>query len=196
MLEIRPLGIPDVLEVRTKRFVDARGFLSETFSRARFREVGVDVDWVQDNHSLSSDRFTLRGLHYQEPPVAQAKLVRVIRGRIFDVAVDIRRGSPYFAKWVCLELSPDSFNQILVPVGFAHGFLTLEPDTEVLYKVSAPYSGACDRSIRWNDSMLAIEWPLNGQEPSLSEKDRDAPLTAEVEFPFTYTPDPAVPSRG
>ncbi len=190
MIEICALSIPDVLEVRTKKFGDARGFFSETFNHARFRDAGIDLDWVQDNQSMSAERHTLRGLHYQEPPFVQAKLVRVLRGRIFDVVVDIRQGSPHFGQWASLELSADAFNQILVPGGFAHGFLTLEPDTEVLYKVSAPYSAAHDRSIRWDDPALAIDWPLNGHEPVLSDKDRNAPLLTEVDLPFTYTPNP------
>ncbi len=186
MLDIRPLDIPDVLELRPKRFGDDRGFFSETFNRERMRDGGVATDWMQDNQSYSAEPFTLRGLHYQEPPFAQAKLVRVLRGRILDVAVDIRRGSPSFGRWVALELSAEDFNQILVPAGFAHGFLTLVPDTEVFYKVSAPYSGAHDRSIRFDDPDFAIRWPLDGRTPVLSAKDEAAPRFREIQSPFQF----------
>ncbi|KQT85127.1 dTDP-4-dehydrorhamnose 3,5-epimerase [Aurantimonas sp. Leaf443] len=184
MLSIRPLDIPDVLEITPRKFGDDRGFFSETFNRERMRQAGIDLDWMQDNQSLSAEPFTLRGLHFQTPPVAQDKLVRVLKGRILDVAVDIRRGSPTFAKWVALELSAAAFNQILVPKGFAHGFLTLEPDTEVLYKVSAPYSAEHDRSIRFDDATFGVDWPLGGRMPVLSQKDADAPTF--VETPFEY----------
>jgi dTDP-4-dehydrorhamnose 3,5-epimerase len=146
----------------------------------------MDVDWVQDNQSRSTAVFTLRGLHYQEPPFVQAKLVRVLRGRILDVAADIRHGSPTFGEWAALEVSAAAFNQIYVPAGFAHGFLTLEPDTEVFYKVSAPYSAQHDRAIRWDDPAIGIRWPLEGQAPVLSAKDREAPLLAEVQPAFDY----------
>lgn len=184
MLDVRRLDIPEVLEIVPRRFGDDRGFFSETFNRARLGEAGVEIDWMQDNQSYSAEAFTLRGLHYQEPPFAQDKLVRVLRGRVLDVAVDIRLGSPTFAQWVALELSADAFNQILVPAGFAHGFLTLEPDTEVFYKVSAPYSGAHDRSIRFDDPDIAIRWPLSGRHPVLSAKDEAAPRLADIETPF------------
>lgn len=186
MPTIRQLDIPDVLEIKPRIFDDARGFFSEVFNAGKFRERGIDLNWVQDNQSLSRDKYTLRGLHYQDPPFAQAKLVRVLRGRIFDVAVDIRRGSPTFGRWAALEVSAEAFNQILVPAGFAHGFLTLEPDTEVLYKVSAPYSGAHDRAIRFDDPQIAVAWPLDGHAPVLSAKDAAAPLLAGRESPFSY----------
>ncbi|KHJ53523.1 dTDP-4-dehydrorhamnose 3,5-epimerase [Aureimonas altamirensis] len=186
MLEIRKLALPEILELKPRRFGDDRGFFSETYNLDRFRQHGVAIDWVQDNQSFSAEAFTLRGLHYQEPPFAQDKLVRVLRGRVLDVAVDIRKGSPTFGAWVCLELSADAFNQILVPAGFAHGFLTLEADTEVFYKVSAPYSAAHDRSIRFDDPDIAIDWPLGGKAPVLSAKDRDAPNLSEIETPFIY----------
>ena len=188
MLTTRSLAIPDVLEICPKRHGDSRGFFSETFNREGFRNAGIDVDWMQDNQSMSAPTSTLRGLHYQEPPFAQAKLVRVLRGRIFDVAVDIRQNSPTFGRWVALELSPEAFNQILVPVGFAHGFLTLEPDTEVLYKVSAGYSAVHDRAIRWNDPAIGVDWPLNGHSPVLSDKDASAPLLADARLVFRYAP--------
>ena len=186
MLDVRKLEIADVVELTPRRFGDDRGFFAETFNRQRLSGVGIEIDWMQDNQSYSKDIFTLRGLHYQEPPFAQDKLVRVLRGRILDVAVDIRRGSPSYGKWVAVELSAEAFNQLLVPVGFAHGFLTLEPDTEVFYKVSAPYSGSHDRSIRYDDPALAIDWPLGGKTPVLSAKDEAAPTLAEANAPFIY----------
>ena len=186
MLDIRALAIPDVLEITPRKFGDDRGFFSETFQRDRLKAGGVAADWMQDNQSYSAEAFTLRGLHYQEPPFAQDKLVRVLRGAILDVAVDIRRGSPTYGKWVSLEVTADKFNQILVPAGFAHGFLTLVPDTEVFYKVSAPYSGAHDRSIRFDDPALGIDWPLIGRTPVLSAKDEAAPLLADVANPFVF----------
>lgn len=186
MLDTRPLDLPGVLEIRPRKFGDQRGFFAETYNREGFALAGINLEWVQDNQSLSAAPYTLRGLHYQEPPFAQDKLVRVLKGRILDVAVDIREGSPTFARWVGLEVSAERFNQILVPAGFAHGFLTLEPDTEVLYKVSAPYSAEHDRSIRWDDPAIAVEWSLGGSEPLLSEKDRNAPLLADVKKVFRY----------
>ncbi|KAA0971581.1 dTDP-4-dehydrorhamnose 3,5-epimerase [Aureimonas fodinaquatilis] len=186
MLEVKKLAIADVLEIRTRRFGDDRGFFSETFQRDRFIQQGITIDWMQDNQSYSAEVGTLRGLHYQDPPFAQDKLVRVLRGRILDVAVDIRNGSPTFGQWVSLELSAADFNQILVPIGFAHGFVTLEPDTEVLYKVSAPYSGEHDRSIRFDDADIGVDWPLNGRTPVLSAKDTNAPRLAEITSPFNF----------
>ncbi|MBP0613995.1 dTDP-4-dehydrorhamnose 3,5-epimerase [Jiella mangrovi] len=186
MLEVTPLAISDVLEIKPKKFGDDRGFFSETFSAQRFADAGIAMPWVQDNQSFSAGKFTLRGLHYQAPPFAQDKLVRVLKGAILDVAVDIRHGSPSFGQWVALEVSAKAFNQILVPKGFAHGFLTLEPDTEVFYKVSAPYSGEHDRGIAWNDPEIGVEWPLGGETPVLSDKDKSAPALAETPVLFTY----------
>jgi dTDP-4-dehydrorhamnose 3,5-epimerase len=186
MLEVRPLGLDGVLEIVPRRFQDPRGFFSEVHNAARFREHGIDLDFVQDNHSYSAPRGTLRGLHFQTPPFAQAKLVRVLRGAVFDVAVDIRKGSPDFGKWVGVTLTPQSWNQILVPVGFAHGFLTLEPDTEVFYKVTAPYSPAHDRAIRFNDPSIAIAWPAIGEAFAISEKDNAAPLLSDIDTEFVY----------
>lgn len=140
MLEVRPLGLDGVLEIVPRKLGDERGFFSETYNAQTLAAHGVAATFIQDNHSYSAAAGTLRGLHYQLPPKAQAKLVRVVRGRVFDVVVDIRKGSPTFAKWVGLELSAEKWNQVLVPVGFAHGLFTLEPETEVLYKVSEHYS--------------------------------------------------------
>jgi dTDP-4-dehydrorhamnose 3,5-epimerase len=181
MLEVRKLELPDVLEITPKRFGDDRGFFSETYNLGRFREAGIDLVFVQDNHSYSAAKGVLRGLHYQLPPRAQDKLVRVIRGSILDVAVDIRRSSPSFGKWVSLEISAKRGNQILVPKGFAHAFLTLEPDTEVIYKVTDTYSPQHDRSIRFDDPATGIEWPGSTSDFQLSEKDSKAPLLKDAE---------------
>jgi dTDP-4-dehydrorhamnose 3,5-epimerase len=179
-MDIRQLGLDGVIEITPKKFGDARGFFSETYSRQRFADAGIDIPWLQDNQSFSAERHVLRGLHFQVAPFAQDKLIRVLRGSIFDVAVDLRKGSPTYGKWVSCELSAAKFNQLLVPRGFAHGFLTLEPATEVLYKVSAPYAPQCDRNIRWDDPRIGIAWPLAGAAPVLSDKDAKAPFLAEV----------------
>ena len=186
MLDVTPLAIPDVLEIKPRKLGDDRGFFAETYSLERFAEAGIGMGWVQDNQSLSAARLTLRGLHYQEPPFAQDKLVRVLKGSILDVAVDSREASPTFGRWVSLVVSAAAFNQILVPKGFAHGFLTLEDATEVFYKVSAPYSALHDRGIRWDDAAIGIEWPLEGASPILSDKDRAAPRLGEVDLVFSH----------
>jgi dTDP-4-dehydrorhamnose 3,5-epimerase len=173
--------------VRPRRYGDARGWFSETYSTTMFHDLGIDCFFVQDNHSFSSARFTLRGLHFQSPPFAQDKLVRCVRGRAFDVAVDIRRGSPTFGAWVGAELSADNGDQIFVPVGFAHGFLTLEPDTEIIYKCSAPYAPHHEGGVRWDDSDLAINWPLpRGHTPEMSAKDRSQPSLKHFATAFDY----------
>jgi dTDP-4-dehydrorhamnose 3,5-epimerase len=182
VVEVRPLAIPDVLEIVPAKFGDDRGFFSETYNAQKMAEAGIDLVFVQDNHSLSAVKGVLRGLHYQLAPRAQDKLVRVVRGAIFDVAVDIRRGSPTFGRWVGLEVSAAKWNQILVPKGFAHGFVTLEPDTEVVYKVTDLYSPENDRGIRFDDPQLAIEWPLAAQDLQLSKKDAEAPSLAEADL--------------
>ncbi|MEA3002027.1 MAG: dTDP-4-dehydrorhamnose 3,5-epimerase [Sphingomonadales bacterium] len=188
MVQVRRLAIPDVIEIIPPRHGDHRGFFSEVWNAAALAGQGIPVTFVQDNHSYSADAGVVRGLHYQAPPAAQAKLVRVARGSIFDVAVDIRDGSPTFGQWVGLILSAQAWNQLLVPEGFAHGFMTLEPDCEVLYKVSAPYSREHDRSIRFDDPDIGVEWPLGGMTPILSEKDRGAPLLAQAAPAFRYEP--------
>ncbi len=169
---VTPLAIPEVCLVSMPRFGDGRGFFSETYNAEAYAAVGIALTFVQDNHSRSAAAGTVRGLHYQSPPFAQAKLVRVVRGRILDVAVDIRRASPTFGQHVTAELSAEAWTQILVPVGFAHGFVTLEPDTEVLYKVSAPYTPAHDHGVLWSDPALAIPWPVTPEAATLSDKDR------------------------
>ena len=178
-MEYRATGLDGVVEIIPNRISDERGYFAETYSHEKFLKAGIDLEWVQDNQSLSVRKGVLRGLHFQVAPFAQDKLIRVLRGAIFDVAVDIRGGSPSFGKWVSCVLSAEAFNQLLVPKGFAHGFLTLEANTEVLYKVSAPYAPACDRAIRHDDPALAINWPLPAHELTLSLKDRNAPFLSE-----------------
>lgn len=182
MSEIHPTRLEGVLEIVPARFGDTRGFFSETYNATRLAEAGIDLIFVQDNHSLSARRGVLRGLHYQLPPRAQDKLVRVVRGAIFDVAVDIRRGSPTFAQWVGVELSAEKWNQLLVPKGFAHGFVTLTENTEVVYKVTDYYSPEHDRSIRYDDPDIAIDWPVAADQLQLSDKDRAAARLATVEI--------------
>ena len=170
-MEVRDLGL-GVWEITPRRFGDTRGFFAETWQRQRYADAGIDVEWVQDNQSYSAEKFVLRGLHLQVSPMPQAKLIRVLKGRIYDVAVDVRSNSPTLGKWVSCVLSAEAFNQLYVPFGFAHGFLTLEPGVEVLYKVSTPYAPTCERSIIWSDKDIAIDWPLPPDErPVLSEKD-------------------------
>ncbi|WEX10241.1 dTDP-4-dehydrorhamnose 3,5-epimerase [Chelativorans sp. AA-79] len=185
MPEIRALGLEGVLEIVPRRFADERGFFSETYNAGDLAAAGIRLDFVQDNHSLSISPGTVRGLHFQKPPFAQDKLVRVVRGAVFDVAVDIRAGSPTFGQWVGVELSAARWNQLLVPRGFAHGFMTIEPETEVTYKVTAPYSRDHDCAIRFDDPAIGIDWPA-GFTPLLSPKDRAAPLLAGLDTGFRY----------
>lgn len=175
-MQITPTAIPDVKLIEPRKFGDHRGFFSETFSRKALAAAGLDLDFVQDNHSLSATAGTVRGLHYQVAPTAQAKLVRVVRGAILDVAVDIRRGSSTFGRHVAVELSAANWKQVLVPVGFAHGFVTLEPDTEVIYKVTDYYSPPDERGVLWNDPALGIDWRVAPDAATLSERDRRHPL--------------------
>jgi dTDP-4-dehydrorhamnose 3,5-epimerase len=188
MTEFRRLAIPEVVEVTPPKFGDHRGFFSEVFKLPAFEAEGIAIDWMQDNQSLSAQAGTVRGLHFQVPPFAQAKLIRVLRGAIFDVAVDLRRGSPSYGRWVSAELSAEKWNQLLVPVGFAHGFMTLTPDVEVLYKVSAPYSPESEGAIRWDDPDLGIAWPRPG-DAILSGKDAVAPYFKDFDSPFAYEAD-------
>ena len=178
-MKITPTAIPAVLLVEPKKHGDARGFFSETYSRRGFAAGGILCEFVQDNQSLSGPVGVLRGLHYQIPPAAQDKLVRVVRGAILDVAVDIRRGSPTFGKWVSAELSAENWHQLFVPAGFAHGFVTLEPDTEVCYKVSADYSPAHERGIRFDDPAVGVDWRVDAGKLTLSDRDRRHPSLAE-----------------
>lgn len=178
---VTPLDLDGLLEITPKRFEDGRGFFSETYNSEHFKQAGIDLDFVQDNFSYSAQKGVLRGLHYQLAPRAQDKLVRVSRGSILDVEVDIRRGSPTFGKWVSIVVSADKWNQILVPKGFAHGFLTLEDNTEVVYKVTDFYSPAHDRSIRFDDKQINIDWRANASDVLLSEKDSVAPNLASAD---------------
>ncbi|MEL6871225.1 MAG: dTDP-4-dehydrorhamnose 3,5-epimerase [Pseudomonadota bacterium] len=181
---IEPLALPDVKLISPKIFRDERGFFSETYNQQTLAELGVAATFVQDNHSLSRAAGVVRGLHYQRPPVAQGKLVRVIRGAIFDVAVDLRRSSPTFGQHVSAELSAENWQQLWIPPGLAHGFCTIRPDTEVVYKVTAPYSPDHEVSLRFDDPALGIDWPSLPGGAILSDKDRDAPLLADLPADF------------
>lgn len=184
MLEIEETGLLGCVVLTPRRFGDNRGFFSESWNKARMAEHGFDFDFVQDNHSLSREVGTIRGLHYQSPPHAQYKLVRCGRGRLFDVAVDVRVGSPTYGKWFGVELSFENGKQLLVPAGFLHGFVTREPDTEIIYKCTDYYAPACDGAVRFDDPDIGIDWGFEGA-PVLSEKDAVAPLLAEFTSPFT-----------
>ncbi|MDR5655059.1 dTDP-4-dehydrorhamnose 3,5-epimerase [Ruixingdingia sedimenti] len=175
-----------VVVLAPRRFGDDRGYFSETWSRRVLFAAGIDVDFVQDNHSLSRGVGTVRGLHFQRPPHAQAKLVRVGRGRILDVAVDIRQGSPSYGQWVGVELSADDGRQLLIPAGFLHGFVTREPDTEVIYKCSDYYAPDCDGAVRFDDPAIGVDWGIAPGAAVLSDKDRAAPLLRDLDNPFRY----------
>lgn len=183
---IETLAIADVLVITPKIHRDERGFFSETYNQRALAAAGLDATFVQDNHSLSRERGVVRGLHFQTQPEPQGKLVRVARGSIFDVAVDIRVGSPTYGQHVSRVLSVDNWEQLWVPVGFAHGFCTLEPDTEVIYKVTGYYSPECDRGLAWNDPALGIAWPVAADAAILSAKDKTHPTLAEMPESFKY----------
>lgn len=183
-MQIDHTTLPDVLVLTPARFGDARGWFSETFNATRFAQAGLTMDWVQDNHSMSGTVGTLRGLHFQRAPHAQDKLVRCTRGAIFDVAVDVRKGSPRYGKWVGVELTPENGKQLLVPRGFLHGFVTRVADTEVQYKCSDVYVPDCDGGIRWNDPSIGIDWGVT--DPVLSAKDQVAPFLDGWESPFVW----------
>lgn len=185
-LEITSLAIPEVMLITPKRFDDSRGFFSETYNARAFTDVGLNQIWVQDNHTLSTLKGTIRGLHFQAPPNAQAKLVRVARGKVLDIVVDIRRGSPSFGQHVSVQLSAENWHQVLVPEGFAHCVCTLEPDTEVLYKVTGFFAPEHERGLLWNDPALGIKWP-DFAGSALSSKDRAWPNLAHLETPFEFT---------
>lgn len=177
-----------------RRHGDARGWFTEVYSEPAFSALGISCRFVQDNHSLSVPQFTLRGLHFQTPPRGQDKLVRCIRGRIFDVAVDVRKGSPTFGNWVGAELSAENGHQLFIPIGFGHGFVTLEPDCEVTYKCSDTYAPEQDGGIRWDDPAIGIDWPVpEGVRPELSPKDAVQPLLADFDSPFSYDGRPLAP---
>ena len=185
-MNIETTDLPGVLIITPRVFKDVRGFFFESYNAEQVKARGIDTVFVQDNHSQST-RGTLRGLHFQLPPMAQDKLVRCARGTIWDVAVDIRAGSPTFGRWVGVELSAENFRQLLVPIGFAHGFCVLSDEAEVLYKTSAVYSAAHERGIAWDDPAIGIAWPL--AEPLLSDRDRRAESLAAylAGTPFVYT---------
>jgi dTDP-4-dehydrorhamnose 3,5-epimerase len=175
-MQVETTALPGVLIITPRVFSDSRGFFYESYNQAAMHEIGIDTVFVQDNHSQSV-RCTLRGLHFQAPPAAQAKLLRVVRGAVWDVAVDIRIGSPTFGRWAAAELNADNYRQLYIPEGFAHGFCVLSDEAEVLYKASHVYNPGQERSIRWDDPTLGVAWPVTN--PILSERDRRAPSLAD-----------------
>ena len=184
-MDVQTTPIPGLLVITPARFGDDRGFFSESYSKTRMAEHGVETEFVQDNHSLSARVGTVRGLHFQSPPHAQAKLVRCGRGVLFDVAVDVRKGSPTFGQWFGVELSFENGKQLLVPVGFLHGFSTRAPDTEIIYKCSDFYAPDCDGAVRFDDADIGIDWGLTG-EAILSGKDEQAQSFADFDSPFVW----------
>lgn len=186
MLDITTTKLPGVLVLTPKRFEDSRGFFSEVYNQNVLANYGIDTVFVQDNHSLSRDVGIVRGLHFQSPPHAQDKLIRVGAGVVFDVAVDIRTGSPTYGKWVGVELSAENGKQLLIPKGFLHGFVTREPNSELLYKCSDVYAPKCDGAVLFSDTDIGIDWGLDPHNAILSEKDKDAQNFAEFESPFTW----------
>lgn len=185
-LKIEHTALSGVVILTPARFGDHRGFFSESWSAKVMAEHGLDLDFVQDNHSLSAKVGTVRGLHFQTPPHAQDKLVRCGRGALRDVAVDIRHGSPTFGQSVAVDLTAENGRQLLVPKGFLHGFVTLQPDTEIVYKCTDYYAPDCDAGVRWNDPALNIDWGISGDDAVLSDKDTTAPLLADLPTYFTY----------
>jgi len=185
-MEIEQTALSGVVLITPPRFGDHRGFFSESYSRAKLSRAGIEIEFVQDNHSLSREQGTIRGLHFQAPPHAQDKLVRCGRGALFDVAVDIRTGSPTYGQWVGYELSFENGRQLLVPAGFAHGFMTLEPDTEIVYKCSDYYAPETEGALLWSDPDIGIDWPLGDAAPVLSDKDAAAPGLSGFQSPFTW----------
>ena len=183
-MHVRALNVPDVKVLSPRRIGDRRGFFSEVYNRRTLAGAGIDVEFVQDNHASSAREGTVRGLHFQAPPRAQAKLVRVARGSVFDVAVDLRRGSPTYGRHASVVLSARAWNQVLVPAGFAHGYMTLEPDTEILYKVSDYHAPDHEAGLLWNDPALGIRWPIDERDAVLSDRDRALPPFAGFETPF------------
>jgi|LDZT01.1.fsa_nt_gi dTDP-4-dehydrorhamnose reductase/dTDP-4-dehydrorhamnose 3,5-epimerase len=182
-MNVEKTRIEDVLIIKPRVFVDGRGWFAETYSKLKFKEHKIDIDFVQDNHSMSDKKGTLRGLHFQINPKAQTKLIRCTKGKIFDIAVDLRNGSPTYKKWVGVELSENNYKQLLIPKGFAHGFLTLTDNVEVQYKVDEYYALECDRSIRFDDPDIGVDWGI--KEPILSEKDFKAPLLQDSDADFS-----------
>ncbi|MBX4956322.1 dTDP-4-dehydrorhamnose 3,5-epimerase [Rhizobium lentis] len=187
-MHIETVAIEGIVAITPPRFGDHRGYFSEVFKDAWFRENVANVTFVQDNESLSAQAGTVRGLHFQIPPFAQGKLVRCLAGRIMDVVVDIRVGSPSFGKWLSQELSPETGKQLWIPPGFAHGFATIEPNSVISYKVTAPYSLQHDRGIAWNDPLIGIRWPFDERDIVSSDKDKTLPRLAELPSHFSYSP--------
>ena len=185
-MDITQTKLSGVLVITPRRFGDHRGFFTESWNRKALAEAGVDLDFLQDNHSFSADQGTVRGLHFQSPPSAQDKLVRVLRGAIMDVAVDVRTGSPTYGQWVGEELSAENGRQLLVPKGFLHGFATLTPDVDVAYKCTDYYAPDCDGAVRFDDPDLKIDWGIPNDQAILSGKDADAPAFKDFQSPFTY----------
>lgn len=185
-MKITPLAIPEVLLITPARHGDERGWFSETFRQSALEEAGFKAAFVQDNHVRSTTRGIQRGLHYQKPPHAQDKLLRCVVGAIFDVAVDIRKGSPTYGRWVGAELSAENRQQLLVPKGFAHGYVTLTDACEVLYKVTDYYAPRAEGGVRWSDPAIGIDWPIPVLEITANDRDNAAPLLAEVDSPFVY----------
>lgn len=185
-MQIENTSLPGVKILTPRRFGDHRGFFCESWNRQTLAAQGLGFDFVQDNHSFSMQAGTLRGLHFQAPPHAQDKLVRCGRGRLFDVAVDIRKGSPAYGQWVGVELSFENGKQLFVPAGFLHGFVTREPDTEIIYKCTDFYAAETEGAVRFDDADIGIDWGLGGQAPVLSEKDAAAPGLADLDSPFTW----------
>ncbi len=188
MLSVETTPLADLVVVTPRRFRDGRGFFAESWNARTFARAGITTEFVQDNHSFSEAAGTIRGLHFQAPPNAQAKLVRCGRGRILDVAVDVRRGSPSYGQWYGIELSFENGRQLLVPEGFLHGFMTLEPDCEIVYKCSDFYAPASEGAVLWNS--CGITWPDLGMAPVLSDKDAAAPTLAEFDTPFAFKDSP------
>lgn len=186
-MKVQDTRMPGLKIITPERRGDTRGFFSESYHRARMAEHGITCDFVQDNHSMSAQAGTVRGLHFQSPPHAQAKLVRCGRGRLFDVAVDIRVGSPTFGQWDGIELSSENGRQLFVPEGFLHGFVTLELETEIIYKCSDYYAPECDRAVRFDDPAIGIDWGIDASDVVISDRDAAAPLLADLDNPFIWT---------
>lgn len=185
-MKLEQTVLQGVVILTPARHGDDRGFFSESWNKSRLDQAGLNYDFIQDNHSVSENSGTVRGLHFQSPPHAQAKLVRCGQGALLDVAVDIRRGSPTFGKWVGVELTAQNGKQLLIPAGFLHGFVTRTPNTEIIYKCTDYYAPDCDASVRYDDPYIGIDWGLDEEAPRLSDKDRDAPYLADIDTPFIF----------
>jgi dTDP-4-dehydrorhamnose 3,5-epimerase len=185
-MKVEKTSVLDVLAVIPQRFGDERGFFCESYSKRRFEDIGLSFDFVQDNYSISAKAGTVRGLHFQAPPHAQTKLVRCGQGRLLDVAVDIRKGSPTYGQWTSAEMSFENGVQLLIPKGFLHGFVTLEPNTETIYKSDDYYAPECDGAVRFDDPEIGVDWGIDLKTVILSDKDRAAPLLKDFDSPFVY----------